>query len=220
MWMSIQGMYEYDPDVMSGFRVPEGVNRTDAINDIMLKCAELEIIYPDIDVLKTAITTWCNSEFTVWQKLYNTINVEYNPIWNVDANFTINDQDNIEDNRTIVDDSENSNTRNQSNTTTNNSSSTESTKGFNSEEWAEHNKTVDTGTVTDGGIISDSGTYDNTRTDNYNSEKTGTHTERRTGNIGVTATQDLLKKEREIAEFNLISYITESFKNRFCLLVY
>ena len=220
MWMSIQGMYEYDPDVMSGFRVPEGINRTDAINDIMLKCAELEIIYPDINVLKTAITTWCNSEFTVWQKLYNTIDIEYNPIWNVDANITINDQDNTEDSRTIVDDSENSNTRNHSTNTTNNSSSTESTKGFNSEAWADHNKTVDTGTVTEGGIISDSGTYDNTRTDNYNSEKTGTRTERRTGNIGVTATQDLLKKEREIAEFNLISYITESFKNRFCLLVY
>lgn len=220
MLLSIQGMYEYDPDIMSGFRVPEGINRTDAINDIMLKCAELEIIYPDFEIMKTAITTWCNSEFKIWQKLYDTVEIEYNPIWNVDANITINDQDNTEDSRTIVDDSENSNTRNQSNTTNTQNTSTESTKGFNSEEWADHNKTVDSGTITDGGIISDTGTYDNTRTDNYNSEKTGVRTERRTGNIGVTATQDLIKKEREIAEFNIISYITESFKNRFCLLVY
>ena len=46
------------------------------------------------------------------------------------------------------------------------------------------------------------------------------YTERRTGNIGVTATQDLIKKEREIANFSIIDYITESFKERFCLLVY
>ena len=45
-------------------------------------------------------------------------------------------------------------------------------------------------------------------------------TQRRTGNIGVTATQDLIKKEREIADFSIIRFITESFKKRFCLMVY
>lgn len=44
--------------------------------------------------------------------------------------------------------------------------------------------------------------------------------QRRTGNIGVTATQDLIQKERDIADFSIIRYITESFKKRFCLLVY
>ena len=45
-------------------------------------------------------------------------------------------------------------------------------------------------------------------------------TQRRTGNIGVTATQDLLQKERDIADFSIIRFITESFKKRFCLMVY
>ena len=45
-------------------------------------------------------------------------------------------------------------------------------------------------------------------------------TQRRTGNIGVTATQDLIQKERDIADFSIIRYITESFKKRFCLMVY
>ena len=45
-------------------------------------------------------------------------------------------------------------------------------------------------------------------------------TQRRTGNIGVTATQDLLQKERDIADFSIIRFITESFKNRFCLMIY
>ena len=45
-------------------------------------------------------------------------------------------------------------------------------------------------------------------------------TQRRTGNIGVTATQDLLQKERDVADFSIIRFITESFKKRFCLMVY
>ena len=45
-------------------------------------------------------------------------------------------------------------------------------------------------------------------------------TQRRTGNIGVTATQDLIQKERDIADFSIIRYITESFKKRFCLMLY
>ena len=44
--------------------------------------------------------------------------------------------------------------------------------------------------------------------------------QRRTGNIGVTATQDLIQKERDIADFSIIRYITESFKKRFCLMIY
>lgn len=40
------------------------------------------------------------------------------------------------------------------------------------------------------------------------------------GNIGVTTTQQMIKEEREIAEFNIYTYIADDYKNRFCLLVY
>lgn len=57
-----------------------------------------------------------------------------------------------------------------------------------------------------------------------NAETTDTGTISRTrkeqGNIGITSTQQLIKEEREIAEFNIYFYIAESFKERFCLLVY
>ena len=45
-------------------------------------------------------------------------------------------------------------------------------------------------------------------------------TQRRTGNIGVTSSQDLLQQERDVADFSIIRFITESFKKRFCLMVY
>ena len=46
------------------------------------------------------------------------------------------------------------------------------------------------------------------------------HTERRTGNIGVTMTQQMIEKEREIAVFSIYDVIIESFKENFCVLVY
>lgn len=169
MWLSIQGIYEFDPTVFDGFEAPtytdpdnniHVLNREDVINNILLQCAELEVVYPSPQMMKFAIGVWSASNQDSWNKLYASQLVKYNPIWNVDAD--------IETGRT----------------------DTSQVAGYNSETWSNSNK-----------LTSD-------------------YTERRTGNIGVTATQDLIKKEREIADFSIIEYITQSFKERFCLLVY
>ena len=172
MLLSIMGLYEYDDTLFQGLQVPEGISKEHVINEILLQCAELEIVYPDIDIMKLAITTWSVANQYTWQKLYDTMVVEYNPIWNVDANVTID--------------------RN----TSGSGNATDAVKGFNSNTWAESDKT-DTTSEAEEDVI-----------------------ERRTGNIGVTTTQQMLEQERKIAEFNMISYIAQSFKQRFCLLIY
>ena len=179
-WLSIMGMYEYDPSIMDGLNVPTGINREDVINNIMLECAELEIIYPNFETMKQAISIWSNSNQISWNKLYKTMTIEYNPIWNVDADIT----ETIDRNRKDI----------------GSGTGINSVKGFNSDTWADASKDqANTQNDTDEDIV---------------------RTERRTGNIGVTASQDLIKKEREIADFNMINYITQSFKKRFCLMVY
>ena len=169
MWLSIQGIYEYDPTVFDGFDSPSYtdpnnnvhvLNKNDVINNICLECAELELLYPSVEMMKFAIGVWSASNYDAFCKMYATQLVKYNPIWNVDANITTGRTD------------------------------TAQVAGYNSETWANSNK-----------LSSD-------------------YTETRTGNIGVTATQDLIKKEREIADFSTIEFITKSFKERFCLLVY
>lgn len=40
------------------------------------------------------------------------------------------------------------------------------------------------------------------------------------GNIGVTMSQQLIEAERKLVEFNIYDVIIQSFKSRFCLLVY
>ena len=172
MLLSIQGLYEYDNTLFQGLQLPTGLNREAVINEILLQCAELEIVYPSIDIMKLAITTWSIANQYTWQKLYDTMIVEYNPIWNVDATVTID--------------------RN----TSGSGNATDAVKGFNSNTWAESDKT-DTTSEAEEDVI-----------------------ERRTGNIGVTTTQQMLEQERKIADFNMISFIAQSFKQRFCLLIY
>lgn len=48
----------------------------------------------------------------------------------------------------------------------------------------------------------------------------GKHNGRTHGNIGVTTSQQMIEAERKVSEFNIIDYITDSFKRRFCLIVY
>lgn len=172
MLLSIMGLYEYDNTLFQGLQLPEGLDRDAVINEILLQCAELEIVYPSIDIMKLAITTWSIANQYTWQKLYDTMVVEYNPIWNVDAT-TVIDRD-----------------------ATGSGNAIDAVKGFNSDTWAESDKT------------------------DSSSEATEDVTERRTGNIGVTTTQQMLESERKIAAFNMINYIAQAFKQRFCLLIY
>lgn len=162
MWLSIMGMYEYDDSLFDGLNVPtytdknnvvHVVDKTKVIQSILLNCAELEILYPNFDTMKLAIGVWSAAEQDTWKKMYATVMMEYNPLWNVDADIV-----NIG-----------------------------SVMGFNEDEnWSDAAK----------------------------------ETQRRTGNIGVTASQDLIQKERDIADFSIIRFITESFKKRFCIMVY
>lgn len=200
MWLSILGMYNNDNTIFDGFNTPEGITKDDVVDNILIECSELEIVYPEPVILKRAIEIWSNSNQIEWNKLYNTMTVEYNPIWNVDAD--IQDVETIKGNSNSVD--------NRDITNTGSGSDIKSVKGFNSNSWAEAEKND---------IKSTNKTDDDlTHEEETNTERS--YTQRRTGNIGVTATQDLIQKEREVAVFNMIEYITESFKERFCLMVY
>ena len=236
MWLSIQGLYEYDHNLFQGLQLPEGLDREAVINEILLQCAELEVVYPSIDIMKLAITTWSVANQYTWQKLYDTMVVEYNPIWNVDANVTENVTGS--ENRDIARTGSGSNNRtlnlsdnetvNLSDNETVNITDTEAVKGFNSDTWAESHKNTKEGTDNTTHTGTDNTTHtgtDNiaiTDTENVDDDVTRseTRTQRRTGNIGVTTTQQMLEQEREIAEFNMINYIAQSFKQRFCLLIY
>lgn len=98
------------------------------------------------------------------------------------------------------------------------------------------NASTDAGTVanastetgTDNKTMTDAGTVSNATTDagtvSNNVDDTGTKTNvnigSSSGNIGVKTTQEMIEEERKILELNMYDYIIQSFKCRFCILVY
>ena len=216
-WMSIMGMYEYNPDMFDHFNVPQGMDKETCVNNILLQCAELEVLYPTPSVMKLAIKTWSDSCQYTWDKLYQTTVVEYNPIWNVDADIEEIGTGNrgIDRNRSGSG-SDNRIVNLQDNETVD-LTDIKSVQGFNSASWAEAEKNTKTGTDN----VAHTGTDNIARTDteSENISETSGDT-RRTGNIGVTTTQQMLEQERVIAELNMVEYITNSFKKRFCIMIY
>lgn len=213
MAMSIVGMYNYDEDVFNGFNVPEGMDRTSCIYEILMQCGELELIYQDWDLMQTAITAWSLMNLPVWQKLYDTTQLEYNPIWNVDADITDTETRNL------------AGTDGGTKTTKGTDTSKVTTEGtlehdvmgYNVSSGYQHESKDTQDTETNG-----SGSTNETVTDSRNSTDTGTitHVTRRTGNIGVTTSQQMIKEEREIDRFNVYDEIVGDFKRRFCVMVY
>ena len=83
--MSVLGLYNYDDTIFDNMAFPEAMTtteKTDTINNIILECAELEVLYTDPAFMKFAIQTWSRKELPTWVRVYNASVAEYDPIEN------------------------------------------------------------------------------------------------------------------------------------------
>lgn len=82
--MSLWGLYQIDPTILDGLIVPTGMDGSNVKDNLLLETESMEILYPDPDFLKAAITIWAKERKDVWDKLYATTVLDYNPIENYD----------------------------------------------------------------------------------------------------------------------------------------
>lgn len=214
--MSLMGLYEYDNTILDDFAVPEGMDKGVLTGNILVELAELEVVYPNPVVMKTAVRLWSNSCLRVWQQLFDTTQYDYNPLINSDRD-TIYTESVTRDRKT-----DNVETRDIGTTGTGqntaNGSDTQSVSGYNSEDFTNAEKSVTqqdvntTSETTENGTVSNDGSEKETVTRQW-----GEHQE---GTIGVITTQDMIEKQRNVVKFNIYDYILTDFKNRFCILVY
>lgn len=195
--LSILGLYNYDKTIFDNLNVPEGIDKKVLIDNILMECAELEIIYPNNETMKFAMEQWSKAHMHEWNKMYKALHEEYENLWNTDRNESWTETRKANENSTGND---------QMNST---GMQIDSVTGYNSDEFANANKTE---TQADSDASS-------TRTNV--TDETITHTHRAYGNIGVTTAQQMLTQEMELRmRFNMYSIIISDFKKRFCLLVY
>ena len=167
-WLSITGMYAFDNTLFDSMAVPVGVDKNALIFNLLSETAEFEIIYPDIAFMKEMLKMWSAKELPVWERMYKTTMLEYNPIENYDR----------------------------------------------IEEWTDDNT---------GNAVSRVAAFNESElipSGDGDTVTHGKHSGRTHGNIGVTTSQQMIEAERRVSEFNIIDYITDSFKRRFCIMVY
>lgn len=61
------------------------LDRQTLIDSILMETGELNVIYPEPEFFKYAVSSWSRKELHVWQALYNTLFYKYNPLWNKDG---------------------------------------------------------------------------------------------------------------------------------------
>ena len=94
-FLSILGMYNYDPTVFADFSVPDGVDRDTAINKILFDNAELGLVYTDPDIFGQLVKNWTNVNLPNWNRAYEALMSTYNPIYNYDKNESWDDSSNV-----------------------------------------------------------------------------------------------------------------------------
>lgn len=230
--LSVLGLYHMDDGLFSEMVYPSGFTLDDkqtVVGNILAECAELECLFPDADTLKTMIGLWSKLNIFVWNRIFSASQLEYNPIENYNRTEieTIDDEHSDTHSGNDVSRLSGVDSQSTSNTETNSGTDTGTNKitAYDSNTLYTH----DSSDVVHGHIVSDSGSASTTygRTDtlthglvrSFDGEITReNHT---TGNIGITTSQQMLEQEIEIsAKLNVIKMIVESFKERFCLLVY
>ena len=82
--LSILGLYNYDPHILDGLQVPDGLDRQTLIEYIFMECADLELLFPDAEVLKPLIESWAQARAHSWEWLYESTVQKYNMIHNFD----------------------------------------------------------------------------------------------------------------------------------------
>ena len=236
--LDIMALYNHDQTLFSAFQVPTSITwvehgpegdvthtesipytKQNIIDNILLECAELEVVYPDSDYMKLAIGTWSTKRLYTWQRIADVLYRKYDPFVNMNRHEWRTTQEDRDLAKSETRDLAGSETRdlagtNDSTVTGNvNAFNDSSANGVQRDKVTTDQDTTDTGSIdtTDTGTVDYTDTGTVTTTDDYHIE----------GDSAIRDAQDIIRLETEQRLANdLIDIIIEDFKKRFCLMVY
>ena len=226
--VSLLGLSRINGAVLSELVVPDGIDVELVKDNLLAETAELEVIYPDAIFMQAMIGRWSAKELPVWEKLYATTQFDYNPIenynrtekWTEDENTTKN----TDSEATGSSKTESSGTSKQNSENTIDHGQNKYVSAYNETDFTPTERTQDNQQEIGATTQEDEGDVNVTAKSGNVTDETGKRLLDRSGqargNIGVTTTQAMINQEREVDQFNVIDYIIDSFKKRFCLMVY
>lgn len=214
-----------DPTILNGITLPEGLDLDTLKNNIILECAELEVIYSAPSFFRWAVDSWAIKELPVWERMWAAISTQYNPLENYNRTETTTETGSHSKTDSYTDETEKS----ASNSGNTHSESEETTTGNHFVYGFNDNSQVKQSSDTGGATSESDGTSSMSGTEtgelSHSGSESGNNTLSRTsrvsGNIGVTTSQQMLSAELELdRKINMYDIITRDFRNRFCILMY
>ena len=217
MILTLYNMYDDENTLFDDFVLPEKVNREDFLTRLMVECGELEVSLTRPAILKRAIGSWSRGRLPMWNRIGDIQDFEYNPIWNVDG--TVQHTGSNTNDRTYGRNRSGNLNESYEEHRDETVESTSQLAADNVESWSNDNKTV---TDTDTDVNGNRYTTENEKiNDTDNSVGSDSYTDVRTGNIGVTTTQQMMREEKEFWEnYDLYGIIIKEFSHEFLLLVF
>lgn len=81
-------LYDADPTLLDLLALPEQIAKDDLIGRMMIDIGESEVCITNPRIMKLAVGAWSRGRLKIWQRLADVMDLEYNPIWNVDGETT------------------------------------------------------------------------------------------------------------------------------------
>ena len=191
--MTLYGMYQYDPTLFDGVVLPEGMDKTLMVNQIIRQSGDLFPYYQAPPQVKTAITEWFTRRKNNFAKLWQGFTAEYNPIENYDRQEDSTETPNI--------------THTLTNSGQDASTNEADVQGYNGTNYVPNSRTKSSGTSSTNGTDTESGTR--------------TYTSRIHGNIGVTTSAQMLEGELALRKsMDIYALIAAEFETDNLIQVY
>ena len=209
--MSIIGLYDWcvsrgEPDLFQSLTVPDSIEKTVLVNNILMQAAPFEVLISDPDILRQMIGIWSAAHLDMWERWAEAWEraAEFNPLENFDryeedheAHSGTDQQNNTQtrnlagtDNRTVnltdeetrdltnqrTDNLTDQETRNLTDTETKNLTREHKVSAFDSSAYSPKDQDTDTGTDTQTHTGTDTQTHTGTVTDTGTGTDTIDHT--------------------------------------------
>ena len=209
--MSVLGMYNTDSTLFDLIHLPEDLDHDVLVNNILMECSELEVLYTNPSFLKFAIDNWSKKELPVWQKLTDLWSSEMDLSGEYD--YERKRLPNLSHTKTGTETQTPSGSIIDSGTV--GSTTTDSVSAYNSNSFENREQSVVNGT---NGNTRSFQNYQDQKSYNTINAETGTETITEKGH--KKPMYELIAGASDVAQNNIYDYIVESFKTRFCILVY
>ena len=229
--ITLIGLYNFDNSLFNNLTFPNGINRDLAIERILNKSEEFEVLYSNFDYLKDRIGTWSKIWERTFEKWVKALAVEYDPLYNFDRHEFYTDakaRDYRDNQNSVASSNAVENSESVSNTVTGSDTGSTTEQFVNAYDGGYTGKekeesiavTNQSGSGDSKSDISSTNNSFGSTNNNGTSNELLQHEARLFGNIGVTTSQQMLKDELDIATWNLYEHISDIFIEEFCILVY